>query len=63
MNRGRDAVANVLIVVALALAAWWLLRGAVSFVAGVFWFVVAVAVVAGILYLAAKVRGGDGGNT
>jgi hypothetical protein len=63
VNRGRDAVANILIVVALALAAWWLLRGAVGFVVGVFWFLVAVAVVAGILYLAAKVRGGGGGNT
>jgi hypothetical protein len=58
VNRARGVVANVLVVVALALAAWWLLRGVVSFVAGLLGFLVAVAVVVGILWLASRIRGG-----
>lgn len=62
MNRARGVVANVLVVVALALAAWWLLRGLVSFVAGLLGFLLAVGVVVGILWIASRIRGG-GGNT
>ena len=64
MNQTRNVVANVLIVVAVAIAAWWLLRGVVGFIAGIFWFLVAAALVVGVVYLAGKVRGGgNGGST
>jgi hypothetical protein len=62
MNRTRNLLANVLIVLAVAIAAWWLLRGVFGFIVGIFWFLVAAGLVIGVLYLAGKVRG-SGGNT